>query len=183
MTGGAATSALFTLTDEAATAALAAALAERLETGDVVTLHGPLGVGKTALARAMIRALTDNPEEEVPSPTFTLVQTYETPRGTLWHMDLYRLTGPDAVIELGWEEARAGGLILVEWPDRLGALLPAERLEIHLSLPPDALEGGLAESKRSLRLVGTLRWGARLAAAESAFAAAVTVTVTEGEPS
>jgi tRNA threonylcarbamoyladenosine biosynthesis protein TsaE len=122
------------LPDEAATARAAAELAARLRPGDVVALRGDLGAGKTAFARAAIRALVGDAEAEVPSPTFTLVQTYEAPAGTVWHFDLYRLTDPAEVWELGWEEAAAGGIVLVEWPERLGGLLPPRRIEAALEI-------------------------------------------------
>ncbi|QJE74297.1 tRNA (adenosine(37)-N6)-threonylcarbamoyltransferase complex ATPase subunit type 1 TsaE [Aerophototrophica crusticola] len=120
------------LEDEAATAALAARLAPLLRPRDMVALRGDLGAGKTAFARALVRFLSGDPEEEVPSPTFTLVQTYALPSLELWHFDLYRLTAPEEVMELGWEEVRAEACALVEWPDRLGSLLPADRLDITL---------------------------------------------------
>ncbi len=122
----------FDLPDEDATRALARGLASLLAPGDAVALRGDLGAGKTAFARDLIRALT-TPEEEVPSPTFTLVQTYDTERGTLWHFDLYRLSGPEEVLELGWDET-AGGIALVEWPDRLGRMLPPDRLDLTLAI-------------------------------------------------
>jgi tRNA threonylcarbamoyladenosine biosynthesis protein TsaE len=99
----------------------------------VVTLDGDLGAGKTTLARGFIRALA-GAEEEVPSPTFTLVQTYETAKGTVWHFDFYRLRTPDEAWELGIEEAFAGGISLVEWPGRIGTLLPKERLDVTLEM-------------------------------------------------
>ena len=91
---------------------------------DVVGLQGDLGAGKTTLARAILRAAAGDPGLIVPSPTFTLVEVYDTPRGSFWHFDLYRLETPEQVFELGWEEALADGIALVEWPERLGALLP-----------------------------------------------------------
>jgi tRNA threonylcarbamoyladenosine biosynthesis protein TsaE len=112
------------LADETATEQLGATLAARLKPGDVVGLKGELGAGKTTLARAILRAAADDPELIVPSPTFTLVEVYETPRSTYWHFDLYRLETPEQVFELGWEEARADGIVLLEWPERLGPLLP-----------------------------------------------------------
>lgn len=112
------------LPDEAATEQFGATLAARLKTGDVVGLKGDLGVGKTTLARAIVRAACGDPAMIVPSPTFTLVEVYETPRGTFWHFDLYRLEAPEQVFELGWEEALAEGIAIVEWPERLGPLLP-----------------------------------------------------------
>ncbi|HTR86308.1 MAG TPA: tRNA (adenosine(37)-N6)-threonylcarbamoyltransferase complex ATPase subunit type 1 TsaE [Reyranella sp.] len=112
------------LPDEATTERLGATLALRLKPGDVVGLKGDLGAGKTTLARAIIRAAAGDPELIVPSPTFTLVEVYETARGTYWHFDLYRLEAPEQVFELGWEDALADGIVLIEWPERLGALLP-----------------------------------------------------------
>jgi tRNA threonylcarbamoyladenosine biosynthesis protein TsaE len=124
------------LADEAATAAIAEAFARRAEPGDLIALAGPLGSGKTAFARAFIRALA--PGEEVPSPTFTLVQTYVTPRGAVWHFDAYRLARPEDAVELGIDEALSDGIVLVEWPERIAGLLPAERIEIALSAGPTA---------------------------------------------
>jgi len=121
------------LPDEAATQALAARLAPHLRAGDVVTLRGDLGAGKTALARFLIRHLAGDEAEEVPSPTFTLVQTYEHLTPAIWHFDLYRLTDPGEVVELGWEEAR-DACALVEWSERLGPLLPRDRLDVQLTL-------------------------------------------------
>jgi tRNA threonylcarbamoyl adenosine modification protein YjeE len=118
------------LADEAATAALAHRLGAFLMDGDVVALHGELGAGKTAFARALIRGLTGDMDRDVPSPTFTLVQTYETPAGRLHHFDLYRIASPDELTEIGWDEALADGIALVEWPERAGALLPANRLDV-----------------------------------------------------
>lgn len=112
------------LPDEAATEQLGATLAARLRTGDVVGLKGELGAGKTTLARAILRAAAEDSRLIVPSPTFTLVEVYETPRGSFWHFDLYRLETPEQVFELGWEEALAEGISLIEWPERLGPLLP-----------------------------------------------------------
>jgi tRNA threonylcarbamoyladenosine biosynthesis protein TsaE len=113
-----------------ATAALGKALARRLEAGDVVFLEGDLGAGKTTLARGLIEAWTG--ETDAPSPTYTLVQTYEGAAGPLWHMDLYRLKQPDDVLELGLEEALGVALLLIEWPDRLGPYAPTDRIEIRL---------------------------------------------------
>ncbi|MFI4999744.1 MAG: tRNA (adenosine(37)-N6)-threonylcarbamoyltransferase complex ATPase subunit type 1 TsaE [Reyranellales bacterium] len=112
------------LADETATEQLGVTLAARLKPGDVVGLKGDLGAGKTTLARAILRAASGDPGLIVPSPTFTLVEVYETPRGTFWHFDLYRLETPEQVFELGWEEALAEGIVLVEWPERLGPLMP-----------------------------------------------------------
>ncbi|MBF0094084.1 MAG: tRNA (adenosine(37)-N6)-threonylcarbamoyltransferase complex ATPase subunit type 1 TsaE [Alphaproteobacteria bacterium] len=123
---------LLPLPDLAATRALGRRLLGWLRPGDVVGLRGGLGAGKTELARAVIRAAL-GPDEEVPSPTFTLVQTYELEDATLWHYDLYRLEAPDDALELGIEEAFAGGIVLIEWPERLGGWLPAERLDVTLA--------------------------------------------------
>jgi tRNA threonylcarbamoyl adenosine modification protein YjeE len=145
------------LPDEAATARLAGWLAPLLRPGDAVLLTGDLGAGKTAFVRALVAAALGGPVE-VPSPTFTLVQTYALPRVDLWHFDLYRLAGPDEVLELGWEEALAEAAVIVEWPDRLGPLAPAERLDVDLQVA-----GGGAGS-RIAALAGTGRWAEALAA-------------------
>jgi tRNA threonylcarbamoyladenosine biosynthesis protein TsaE len=122
------------LPDEAATERLGATLAARLRPRDVVALVGGLGAGKTTLARAVLRAASGQPTLVVPSPTFTLVEVYDTPGGAFWHFDLYRLEQPEQVFELGWEEARTDGIALVEWAERLGPLLPPERLTVTLSI-------------------------------------------------
>ena len=141
------------LPDLAATEALAARLALLLRPGDAVLLDGPLGAGKSAFARALLRAATGDAALEVPSPTFTLVQSYDLPAGPAHHFDLYRLSGPAGLAELGWEEAREG-IVLVEWPERLGPFAPPEALRIHL-IP------GLADEARHAVLSG---WDARLEA-------------------
>ena len=110
---------------------IAASLAATLRPGDAILLSGPLGAGKSTFARALLRAACADPTMEVPSPTYTLVQTYDAPGLTLHHYDLWRLDGPDALAELGWDDASAG-VVLVEWPDRLGALAPSEALRIRL---------------------------------------------------
>jgi tRNA threonylcarbamoyladenosine biosynthesis protein TsaE len=124
------------LPDETTTEQLGATLAQRLKRGDIVGLKGELGAGKTTLARAIVRAAAEDPELIVPSPTFTLVEVYDTPKGPYWHFDLYRLETPEQVYELGWEEAQAEGIVLVEWPERLGALLP-KHLSVILELDGD----------------------------------------------
>lgn len=133
------------LADEAATAALARRLAPYLRAGDVVALRGELGAGKTSLARALIRALSgpEGAEREIPSPTFTLVQSYETAAGPIHHFDLYRIQAPDELTEIGWDEALADGIVLVEWPDRAGTLLPSQRLDIALEF------GATAETRQA----------------------------------
>lgn len=118
------------LADDSRTAALGRALARLVRPGDVIALRGGLGAGKTALARGLIRALC-GAETEVPSPTFTLLQTYDAPGLPIYHFDLYRLETPDALIELGWEET-VDGLALIEWPERAGAHLPDFRLDLTL---------------------------------------------------
>lgn len=118
--------------DEAATDRLGRALAAVARPGDVIALRGDLGAGKTRLARGFIAALSEE-GEEVPSPTFTLVQTYDTGRGAVWHFDLYRLVHAEEALELGIEEVFASGISLIEWPDRLGKLLPSDRLDVTLA--------------------------------------------------
>src|SRR4051812_5239954 len=105
------------LVDEAATRALAAELAAALEPGDLVTLSGDLGAGKTTFARALIRHLAGDDAIEVPSPTFTLLQSYELPRFQLVHVDLYRLSGPAELAELGFDDIAENSVVLLEWPD------------------------------------------------------------------
>src|SRR5690348_17016573 len=112
-----------------ATESLAAAVAALARSGDVILLAGPLGAGKSTFARAFLRAASADPALEVPSPTFTLVQRYDTRIGTVHHFDLWRLDGPGGIAELGWEEVR-DGITLVEWPDRLGPLCPDDALSV-----------------------------------------------------
>jgi tRNA threonylcarbamoyladenosine biosynthesis protein TsaE len=119
------------LPDEAATAQLGALIAPHLKAGDVIYLHGDLGMGKSALARGLIRILT-NPHQDVPSPTFTLVQSYATPAFELLHLDLYRLKSPQEVHELGLDEALGHAVLVIEWPDRLAHLGFDDRLDIRL---------------------------------------------------
>jgi tRNA threonylcarbamoyladenosine biosynthesis protein TsaE len=145
------------LPDLHATEALAAEVAALARPGDVILLDGPFGAGKTAFARAFLRAASADPALEVPSPSFTLVQTYETTRGLVHHFDLWRLDGPAALTELGWDDARAG-IVLAEWPQRLGAQWPPEALTLRLEL----LAG---DARRALRSgwperIGALRQGA-----------------------
>ncbi|MBY6090502.1 tRNA (adenosine(37)-N6)-threonylcarbamoyltransferase complex ATPase subunit type 1 TsaE [Maritimibacter alkaliphilus] len=111
------------LPDPQATSDLAARLGARLQPGDVLLLEGPIGAGKTHFARSLIQSLLTE-LEDVPSPTFTLVQVYDTEKGEIWHADLYRLTGPDEAVELGLTEAFETAICLIEWPDRLGDLVP-----------------------------------------------------------
>jgi tRNA threonylcarbamoyladenosine biosynthesis protein TsaE len=145
----------FALPDLAATAALGRRLAALLRPGDVVALKGDLGAGKTTLAREIVAALS--PEtDEVPSPTFTLVQTYPTAIGELWHFDLYRLERAEQIYELGLEEALAGGISLIEWPELIERLLPRGKvLNVALLLG--------ADGTRSATLSGGAAWTERLA--------------------
>ena len=117
---------------------LAELIALRLRAGDVIALRGDLGAGKTTFARALIRTLLSDPDAEVPSPTFPLVQTYVTPRLPVTHFDLYRVTSADDLVEIGFEDAGRDGLVLVEWPERAGHALGCDRLEIALSDGPSA---------------------------------------------
>ena len=114
------------------TARLGRWLAALLVPGDTVLLSGPVGAGKTHLARALIRAATGS-HQDVPSPSFTLVQTYAAPAGDIWHADLYRLSDPGEVIELGLDDAFERAICLVEWPERLGPLAPPQALHLALS--------------------------------------------------
>ncbi len=142
------------LRGEAATARLAGALAPRLRPGDTLLLEGPIGAGKSAFARALIRARLGDPGAEVPSPSFTLVQTYGE-GGETWHADLHRLGGPAEVEELGLPEAMGRALVLVEWPDRLGPLAPPDALWVTLGHLPDP-------DARSVTLAGPPAWAERL---------------------
>lgn len=148
------TAATLRLTDEAATRDIAARLAGLLATGDVIGLSGDLGSGKTTFARALIRALGGG--GEVPSPTFTLVQVYELATADVWHFDLYRIADPMEVAELGLEDALAGGISLIEWPERAGGLLPDDRLDLRF---------GFADGSgaRTLGIVGAGDRGGALA--------------------
>ncbi|HEY8573309.1 tRNA (adenosine(37)-N6)-threonylcarbamoyltransferase complex ATPase subunit type 1 TsaE [Phenylobacterium sp.] len=121
------------LAGEAATARLGAAIAGKLAAGEAVCLSGPLGAGKSTLARALVRALT-TPDEDVPSPTFTLVQFYEGPRLKVAHFDLYRLSDPDEAYEIGLDEALEDGAAVIEWPERLEGRLPPDRLDVEIAL-------------------------------------------------
>ncbi|SFR53709.1 tRNA threonylcarbamoyladenosine biosynthesis protein TsaE [Yoonia tamlensis] len=120
------------LTTETDTAELAGRIAGILAAGDTLLLSGEIGAGKSAFARALIRARLGR-MEDVPSPTFTLVQTYDDPQGDIWHCDLYRLTHPDEVFELGLDAAFATAICLIEWPDRLGTDAPANALRMAFS--------------------------------------------------
>ncbi len=118
---------------EQETEQIAAKLANEAKGGDVFLLSGTLGSGKSVFARAFIRSLCGE-HIEVPSPTFTLVQLYEHPRAMLWHFDLYRLKSSDEIFEIGWEDALSGGIVLVEWPERLGLHKPRHGRGIHIKI-------------------------------------------------
>jgi N-acetylmuramate 1-kinase len=124
------------IADENRLDALAAELAGLVRAGDLVTLTGDLGAGKTALARALIRRLCNDPSLETPSPTFTLMQIYEGAQFPIVHADLYRVKSPDELAELGWDEAAEGALVMVEWADRMGETIAADRLDIAINLDP-----------------------------------------------
>jgi tRNA threonylcarbamoyladenosine biosynthesis protein TsaE len=143
------------LPNETATAMLAARIAAVARPTDIIALKGELGAGKTTFARAFIQARGS--QEEVPSPTFTLVQVYDVDPTAIWHFDLYRLRAPEDAWELGIEDAFAAGISLVEWPERLGPLLPKRRLEITFAF------GDETDGRRVCLDPGT-QWQARLAA-------------------
>jgi tRNA threonylcarbamoyladenosine biosynthesis protein TsaE len=137
------------LPDDAATTALGHLLATLLKPGDTVLLGGGIGAGKTHLSRALIQAKL-NRAEDVPSPTFTLIQTYEADDCEIWHADLYRLSQPNEVLELGLEAAFDSGICLIEWPDRLGELVPKTALNIMLSPKDDGREAVFSGGRSGL---------------------------------
>lgn len=143
------------LEDQAATEDLARAIARLVRPGDAVALNGDLGMGKSVFARAFVRALTGDADEDVPSPTFTLVQTYEADEADVWHMDLYRLQDPEEALELGIEDAFHEAISIVEWPDRLGYYLPRHRLDVTIA-------AGESPTARTIRLTGHGDWQERL---------------------
>ncbi len=144
------------LPDLAATAALAGRLAGLLRGGDVIGLSGPLGIGKSELARAVIRTCAGAPIE-VPSPTFTLIQDYPLPGLLIRHVDLYRIGQPDELIELGLDQPASDEAWLVEWPEQGGAVLSADRLDIELG-------SGAHEQARRARITAGPTWQSRLPA-------------------
>ena len=123
-------------------------IAARLKRGDAIALHGDLGAGKTTLARAILRAL--GVRDEVPSPSFTLVQEYEAAGVRIAHCDLYRIESPTELDEMGMEEALQNGVLLVEWPERAPERIPAGTLKIHIDIR--------GESERHITLSGPARW-------------------------
>src|SRR3984957_688029 len=124
-------------------------LAIALEPGDLITLSGDLGAGKTTLARALIRHLAGDAAIEGPSPSFTLMQTYELPRLVVVHADLYRVSGSSELAELGFDDLPADAVVLLEWPDRAAGFLPPDRLDIAITLAPQ-----LGTDHRNLRITG-----------------------------
>lgn len=148
------------LPDEAATIRIAEQMAAELRPGDLVTLSGDLGAGKTTFARAMIRAMTRMPALDVPSPTYTLMQTYDAPEFRIVHADLYRVTDPSELVELGWEDAAENAIVLCEWAEKAGDILASDRLEARFDIPPDG-------NGRLLTLEGHGRLAARLGRARA----------------
>jgi tRNA threonylcarbamoyl adenosine modification protein YjeE len=145
-----------TLPNEQATQRFMIDVAAALEPGDLVTLSGDLGAGKTTFARALIRYLAGDQTIEVPSPTFTLIQTYELPRFTLVHADLYRLSSATELAELGFDDLPDGAVVLMEWPDRAAGFLPPDRLDITFTLAPQ-----LGLEVRNARYIGYGSFAAR----------------------
>jgi tRNA threonylcarbamoyladenosine biosynthesis protein TsaE len=146
------------LADEAATSSLATRLCGQLRQGDVVALSGDLGAGKTAFARAFIQALGEKqgtPIDEVPSPTFTIVQIYDELDPPVWHVDLYRLENRTEAFELGLEEAFEDGITLIEWPDRLGDNMPIDHLALTFHM-------GTEEGTRTVVISGQGAWAKKL---------------------
>ncbi len=141
-----------TLGDETATIDLAAMIAPILSPGDTLLLEGPIGAGKSAFARAIIRSCLGR-MEDVPSPTFTIVQTYDAPNAEIWHCDLYRLTHPDEAFELGLEDAFETAICLIEWPDRLGNAAPADALTLAFAAKTD---------HHTVQITGPKPWQERL---------------------
>ena len=137
------------LANEQATERFVADIATALEPGDLITLSGDLGAGKTTFARAMIRHLAGDPTVAVPSPTFTLMQIYELPRFPVVHADLYRLDAPGELAELGFDDLPEGAMVLLEWPDRAAGFLPQDRLDIAFTLAPP-----LGPEHRNARVTG-----------------------------
>ena len=152
---------------EARTNRLARHVASFVGPGDLITLSGGLGVGKTTFARALIRAVMHDPAIEVPSPTFTLMQVYENDRFPVIHADLFRLQSRAELEALGWEEMSENALVLVEWPERAGVDTQPERLDVTLALSPAVVLK--ASDERIVTFTGSGAWGARLRLAKAAF--------------
>ncbi len=148
------------LRDAEATTRFGRMLAQILGPGDTILLSGPIGAGKSHLARTIIRemmARAGEAAEDIPSPTYTLVQSYPCGASEIWHADLYRLTDPAEVFELGLDEAFSHAICLVEWPDRLGSAAPADALSIALAEAGDGREARLsARARRWSDQLGTI---------------------------
>ena len=124
---------LFISKSESETLKYAADFSRSLKKGDIVALHGSLGAGKTVFCKWIIQTLCTK-QTEVPSPTFTLVQSYDSQKGTLYHFDFYRLKNPEEAYEIGIEDAFYEGICLIEWPDKIGKLLPSKHIDIYLDI-------------------------------------------------
>ncbi len=148
--------AAYTLSSETQTARFAVALGAVLRAGDTVLLDGDIGAGKTFLARALIQSFLDV-VEDVPSPTFTLVQVYDTQKGEIWHSDLYRIGSTDELEELGLSDAFDTAICLIEWPDRLGEQTPDSALRLHLVSDPD-----LPDTRHMTMTWDHAKWDGRL---------------------
>jgi tRNA threonylcarbamoyl adenosine modification protein YjeE len=135
----------FTTSSEAETVKVATDFAKTLTLKDIVLLKGDLGMGKSVFSRAVIRALSGNMDLNVPSPTFTLIQTYNTELGEVYHFDLYRLKSPEELYEIGWEDALSSGILLVEWPERLGYLTPKTAISV-------TIQSGKTPESRSITI-------------------------------
>ena len=163
------------LSDLAATQRFGSLLAALLKAGDVIALSGALGAGKSALARSIIQTI-DPTEDDVPSPTFTLVQQYALADGTpLWHLDLYRIDDPEDAMALGLDDAFVDAVCLIEWPDRLKKFMPKTNLSIHLyanNAADDAVgEGGVGSSSRCADVTATPYWADRIKSLVAAISA------------
>ena len=125
---------------EEETVNIAKKFATKLNKGNIICLYGNLGMGKSVFARSIIRQLTNNNNEEVPSPTFTLVQTYNSNIAEIYHYDLYRINDPEEIWELNWEEATINSITIIEWPEKLGYLMPDEYIRIDISSDSDKIQ-------------------------------------------
>lgn len=123
----------FISTNETETLKYAAKFAKNLKPGDIIALRGSLGSGKTVFSKGVIQALC-RPDTDVPSPTFTIVQSYDTIKGPLYHFDFYRLKTPEEAYEIGIEDAFADGICLIEWPEKIGSLLPQKHIDVFLEI-------------------------------------------------
>lgn len=126
---------------EADTIRIARDFAQGLGKRSIVLLEGDLGAGKSVFSRAVIRTLMADEALDVPSPTFTLVQSYESSQADIYHFDLYRLEDPEEIFEIGWEDAVSSGIVLVEWPERLGPYRPKSAVTVRISLQSDGQRG------------------------------------------